>query len=165
MTEECSYILSCLPHINALSILTLLTKHSHHQRNKRLKLALADLFLEEDERDNIFKQQLDIDCICKLVPHVSKSRVSSLVRCVGNVPNRREVVLRLALKDVELHPTRKSKSRNGEERNRVCAATVSCSGSVEDEAEQSLESNTCTNVVDCDERNVRTESSSNIQGN
>lgn len=144
--------MACLPQMHIIQVLALLGRHSHQQRDLRIKLTLEDLFSELDSYDNATAQRIDIQYIEKLFPDVARSRIVSLMSYIGNEENRKAVILRLLLKDCEIEKANGKRRLNGliqeEEQPRKVFKTDDVSS---DEPQSSHNNNTVPN--DCDSSN------------
>lgn len=82
-----------------INVLTILQSHSSENRHQRIRLTLEDIFKNQDKQDSPTAQQNDITLVQKLLPDISKCRVSSLMPYLGNEENRKAILLRLLLQD------------------------------------------------------------------
>lgn len=138
--------------MHVAQVLALLSRHSHCQRDLRIKLTLQDLFNELDSYDNLTAQRSDIEYIEKLLPDVSRSRVLSLMSYIGNEENRKAIILRLLLKDYEIEKTNGKRRLKDLIQEEELARKISKTGDVSTDASRSNQNNN-TVPNDCDSSN------------
>lgn len=110
--NECSDIIACLPHLNPVQVLEVLTKYSTEQHHQRIRLTLQDLFNAQDKQDTAVAQRSDINLIQKLLPDATKCRLETLISYLGNQNRRKEILLRLLLKNYEIEVKTEKHKRN-----------------------------------------------------